>query len=163
MPRPLPPIPPLSPDHEAAAPIAADLDARDLFNDAARPERWTLPLLQLKQAQVLTRAQLCLIQRHAIAALRYETVPKQWALLAASDTLGQVDVGRLTLACLAGLLQHTESLYLNILAGSIRDAATLATRLQARKTQLTSACPGSGAVYMILLDRVADKLRPLLR
>jgi len=163
MPRPIAPVPPFSPDHETIAPIILDMDAQNLFANAAAPERWTLHALRLRQAQQITRKQLCLLERHVITALAITTIPKQWAILATADTLGQIDIRALTEPCLAGLLQHAENLYLNILAGAVRTPGQLATRVESRKTQLAGLCPGPATAYVVFIDRVADRLRPLLR
>jgi len=163
MPRPIPPPPAFTPADEAIITPIAEMDARDLFANSNAPEVWTLDVLRRRQNGTLSRHAALRLQRYVLDVLRLDTTAKRWAILAATDTLGAVDTTRLTRVCLAGLLQHSEALYQNIVAQTIRDVPTLRARLAARQLQLLSACPLEGPAYRLYLDRVADALTPLLR
>jgi hypothetical protein len=153
---------PITPDDAVVAPFLADLDQVDAFRSLNDPAVWTLPILRERAATRFTRRQGCHAQLYLIRVLPILNENDQWSILAATDTLGRVDAATLTVACLRELLRHLGILHKGVLGRIWTTQPVFDAAVASRRSSLRGLCGAIAADYDALLDRAADRLRPLL-
>lgn len=129
---------------------------------ATKPELWVFPILQLRTAGQITLRGALVLARHLILQAGVSNVTNQWAVLAATECLGQVDCATLTTPILGALLRQAHNLSFLVLGGNTKTVPVLRGAVNARKTVVTGSVGDAAVPWLPFLDRVADALTPVL-